>query len=69
MQNLKNCSRGYPEFGHFNELISKEYTIAYDLVKGRVKKKFLGVIDWGTNRERGIAYFEKLVFNLMIIEF
>ncbi len=53
----------YPEFGHFNELISKEYTIAYDLVKGRVKRKFLGLIDWGTNRERGVGFFEKLVFN------
>lgn len=55
--------RAYPDFGHFNELISKEYTIAYDLVKGRVKRKVLGLIDFGANRERGIMFFERLVFN------
>ena len=55
--------RAYPEYGHFNELISAEYQIAYDLVKGRVHRKFLGVFNLGANRERGIAFFERLVFN------
>jgi outer membrane protein assembly factor BamD len=55
--------RAYPEYGHFNELISAEYQIAYDLVKGRVRRKLLGVINLGANRERGIGYFERLVFN------
>lgn len=55
--------RAYPEYGHFNELISAEYQIAYDLVKGRIHHKFLGVINMGANREHGIGYFERLVFN------
>jgi len=55
--------RAYPDYGHFNELISKEYTIADDLVKGRTKHKLFGLIDWGAHRERGIRFFERLVFN------
>lgn len=55
--------RAYPDFGHFNELISKEYTIADGLVKGRHRRKVLGLIDWGAHRERGVRFFERLVFN------
>jgi len=55
--------RAYPDYGHFNELISEEYRIAYDLVKGRVNRKFLKLVNLGANRERGIMFFERLVFN------
>jgi outer membrane protein assembly factor BamD len=55
--------RAYPDFGHYNELISEEYRIAYDMVKGRSDKKMLGLFTWGAGRERGIAAFERLVFN------
>jgi outer membrane protein assembly factor BamD len=54
--------RAYPNYGHFNELISEEYKIAYDVLNGK-RMKTLGFLPSFSNRDRGLGYFERLVLN------
>lgn len=54
--------RAYPSYGHFNELVSEEYRIAYEMIKGHRRKMF-GLLPGFANRDRGIQYFERLVIN------
>lgn len=54
--------RAYPDFGRFNELVSEEYRIAYEVVKGKRIRVF-GFIPGRVSREKGIEYFERLVMN------
>lgn len=54
--------RGYPNYGRFNELISEEYKIAYDVLNGK-RVKTIRFLPSFANRERGLEYFERLVLN------
>lgn len=61
-ESLDIVVRAYPNYGKFNELISEEYRIAYDLVKGRGVRS-VPLLPKFSNRDRGIEYFERLIFN------
>jgi len=54
--------RAYPNYGHFNTLVSEQYRIAYEMIKGH-RSKMLGVLPGFANKDRGIEYFERLVMN------
>jgi len=54
--------RAYPNYGHFNQLVSEQYRIAYEMIKGHRNKMF-GVLPGFSNRDRGIEYFERLIIN------
>lgn len=54
--------RGYPTYGQFNLLLGQQYEIASAYVNG-YRKKLLWVIPGWTNSDRGVQYFERLVFN------
>ncbi|MEZ5277549.1 MAG: tetratricopeptide repeat protein [Opitutaceae bacterium] len=54
--------RGYPSYGKFNLLLGQQYEIASTYVNG-YRKKIFGFIPGWTNQDRGIQYFERLVFN------
>ena len=54
--------RAYPNYGHFNELVSEQYRIAYEMIKGHRRKMF-GILPGFANRDRGIEYFERLIIN------
>lgn len=54
--------RAYPNYGHFNELVSEQYRIAYEMIKGH-RNKMLGVLPGFANKDRGIEYFERLIMN------
>jgi outer membrane protein assembly factor BamD len=54
--------RAYPNYGHFNELTSEQYRIAYEMIKGRRGRMF-GVLPGFANKDRGIEYFERLIMN------
>lgn len=60
--------RAYPNFGRFNELISEEYRIAYELVSGKRLKMF-GVLPGFSNEDRGLFFFERLIFNAPFSDF
>jgi outer membrane protein assembly factor BamD len=54
--------RAYPNYGHFNDLVSEQYRIAYEMIKGHRNKMF-GVLPGFANKDRGIEYFERLIMN------
>ena len=54
--------RGYPSYGKFNLLLGQQYEIASAYVNGH-RRKILGFLPGWTNRDRGVQYFERLVFN------
>ncbi|RME70959.1 MAG: outer membrane protein assembly factor BamD [Verrucomicrobia bacterium] len=60
--------RAYPNFGRFNELIAEEYKIAFDLVNGK-RLKLFGVLPGFSNTDRGIYYFERIIYNAPYSDF
>lgn len=54
--------RGYPTYGQFNLLLGQQYEIASAYVNG-FRKKVLWIIPGWTNNDRGVQYFERLIFN------
>lgn len=60
--------RAYPNYGHFNELVSEQYRIAYEMIKGH-RRKMLGILPGFANRDRGIEYFERLIINAPYSDF
>lgn len=54
--------RAYPNYGRFNELVSEQYRIAYEMIKGHRGRMFK-ILPGFANRDRGVEYFERLIIN------
>lgn len=67
-KNYQRIVAEHPAYPRFNDVLSSEYRIADQLVKG-VRPLYFGVIPGFKQREKGLEYFEQVVTNAPYSEY
>jgi outer membrane protein assembly factor BamD len=66
--NLQAIVEQHPAYERFNDVLSSQYRIADKLSKG-TRPRYWGVIPGFRQREKGIEYFERVVYNAPYSEY
>jgi outer membrane protein assembly factor BamD len=67
-RNLQTIITQHPAYGRFNDVLSSQYRIAEKLSNG-MRPRYWGVIPGFRQREKGIEYFENVVYNAPYSEY
>ncbi len=67
-QNLQTIVNQHPAYERFSDVLSSQYRIAEKLAQG-TRPRYFGVIPGFRQREKGIEYFEIVVFNAPYSEY
>lgn len=67
-QNLQTIVSQHPAYERFNDVLSSQYRIAEKLSQG-TRPRYFGVIPGFRQREKGIEYFERVVYNAPYSEY
>lgn len=66
--NLQTIVAQHPAYEHFTDVLASQYRVADKLAKG-VRPHYWGVIPGFRQRERGVEYFERVVYNAPYSEY